>query len=129
MAKIKMSRVDYRMVHGQIVAKWIKFRPVDICKMADVQSTLDKTDDSVMLIFKDVSSAYAAVQAGLKLTELNVGALQNKADRKSVIQGVSLSPEEYNLLTELKDQGVDVYLQPIPENDPVGLKSIEKKFK
>ena len=71
MAKIKMSRVDYRMVHGQIVAKWIKFRPVDrlilvddllvddefmadiyrmavpdrpvdICKMADVQSTLDK---------------------------------------------------------------------------------------
>lgn len=158
MAKIKMSRVDYRMVHGQIVAKWIKFRPVDrlilvddllvddefmadiyrmavpdrpvdICKMADVQSTLDKTDDSVMLIFKDVSSAYAAVQAGLKLTELNVGALQNKADRKSVIQGVSLSPEEYNLLTELKNQGVDVYLQPIPENDPVGLKSIEKKFK
>ena len=60
---------------------------------------------------------------------MNVGALQNKADRKSVIQGVSLSPEEYNLLTELKDQGVDVYLQPIPENDPVGLKSIEKKFK
>ena len=148
MAKIKMSRVDYRMVHGQIVAKWIKFRPVDrlilvddllvddefmadiyrmavpdrpvdICKMADVQNTLDKTDDFVMLIFKDVSSAYAAVQAGLKLTELNVGALQNKADRKSVIQGVSLSPEEYNLLTELKDQGVDVYLQPIPENDPV----------
>ena len=154
MAKIKMSRVDYRMVHGQIVAKWIKFRPVDrlilvddllvddefmadiyrmavpdrpvdICKMADVQNTLDKTDDFVMLIF----SAYAAVQAGLKLTELNVGALQNKADRKSVIQGVSLSAEEYNLLTKLKDQGVDVYLQPIPESDPVGLKSIEKKFK
>ena len=29
MGKLKMVRVDYRMVHGQIVAKWIKFRPFD----------------------------------------------------------------------------------------------------
>ena len=35
MAKIKMVRVDYRMVHGQIVAKWIKFRPVERLIVAD----------------------------------------------------------------------------------------------
>ena len=35
MAKIKMVRIDYRMVHGQIVAKWIKFRPVDRLILAD----------------------------------------------------------------------------------------------
>lgn len=85
MAKIKMVRIDYRMVHGQIVAKWIKFRPVDrliladdalvddpfmgdiykmavpqkdvdIVKLTDIQGALDKADDTVMLIFKDVKS-------------------------------------------------------------------------
>ena len=35
MARIKMTRIDYRMVHGQIVAKWIKFRPVDRLILAD----------------------------------------------------------------------------------------------
>ena len=35
MGKLKMVRVDYRMVHGQIVAKWIKFRPVDRLILAD----------------------------------------------------------------------------------------------
>lgn len=158
MATIKMARVDYRMVHGQIVAKWIKFRPVDrlilvddmlvdddfmaeiyqmavpdrpvdICKMSDVQKTLDSSDDKVMLIFKTVEGAFTSIQSGLKLEELNVGAVQNNKDRKQVIQGVSLSSEEYEMLSKLRESGVDVFFQPIPENDPVSLKSIEKKFK
>lgn len=158
MAKIKMVRVDYRMVHGQIVAKWIKFRPVerlivaddllvndefmsdiyrmavpdrpvDIVKLDDIQKTLDATNDSVMLIFKDVAGAYKAFKAGVVLPELNVGAVQNNKERKSVIQGVALSNDEYNMLEEMKETGLEVFLQPIPENDPVGLKSIERKFK
>ena len=122
MAKIKMIRIDYRMVHGQIVAKWIKFRPVDrlilandslvndpfmgdiyrmavpqkdvdIVKLKDIQDALNRKDDTVMLIFKDVDSAYKVFKDGLKLPELNVGAVQNSAERKSVIQGVSLSAD------------------------------------
>ena len=87
MGKIKMVRIDYRMVHGQIVAKWIKFRPVDrliladdalvddpfmgdiyrmavpdkevdIVKLQDTGSAIEQTDDTIMLIFKDVDSAY-----------------------------------------------------------------------
>lgn len=158
MAKIKMVRVDYRMVHGQIVAKWIKFRPVDrlvladdllidddfmadiyrmavpdrpvdIVKIDDVQKALDAKDDSVMLIFRDVEGAYRAMKAGVNLPELNVGAVQNSKERKSVLQGVSLSKDEFNKMVEIAHSGVNVFLQPIPENDPVGLKSIEKKFK
>lgn len=44
MGKIKLVRIDYRMVHGQIVAKWIKFRPVDRLILADD----DLVDDPVM---------------------------------------------------------------------------------
>lgn len=158
MAKLKMVRVDYRMVHGQIVAKWIKFRQVDrlvlvddalvddpfmgdiyrmavpdrevdIVKLNDIQKALDKKNDTVLLIFKDVASAYMAFENGLKLPELNVGAVPSNKDRKTVLQGVALSVDEYEKLIEMKDAGVEVFLQPIPENDPINLKSIEKKFK
>lgn len=81
------------------------------------------------MIFRDVEGAYKAVKSGVKLPELNVGAVQNNKERKSVLQGVSLSSDEYNKLVEIENSGVNVYLQPIPENDPVGLKSVEKKFK
>ena len=81
-----------------------------------------------MLIFKDVKSVYTAIKNGLNLPELNVGAIQNAKDRKSVSQGVSLSKDEYIMLKELKDSGLNVFLQPIPENDPIDLTSIEKKL-
>ena len=122
MGKLNMVRVDYRMVHGQIVAKWIKFRPVDrliladdslvddpfmgdiyrmavpdrevdIVKLGDIQTAIDRKDDTVLLIFKDVASAYTVYKNGLQLPELNVGAVQNSAQRKAVVQGVALSVE------------------------------------
>lgn len=158
MGKIKLVRIDYRMVHGQIVAKWIKFRPidrliladddlvddpfmgdiyrmavpdrdVDIVKLADVKTAIDRKDDTVMLIFKDVDTAYKAFKEELELPELNAGAIQNSPKRKSVVQGVALSPEEYAKLKEMKDAGVNVFIQPIPENDAVNIESIEKKLK
>ena len=158
MGKLNMVRVDYRMVHGQIVAKWIKFRPVDrliladdslvddpfmgdiyrmavpdrevdIVKLGDVQTAIDRKNDTVLLIFKDVASAYTVYKNGLQLPELNVGAVQNSAQRKAVVQGVALIVEEYEKLSEMKAEGVNVFLQPIPENDPVSLGSIEKKLK
>ena len=158
MGKIKLVRIDYRMVHGQIVAKWIKFRPVDrliladddlvddpfmgdiyrmavpdrdvdIVKLADVKTAIDRKDDTVMLIFKDVDTAYKAFKEGLELPELNAGAIQNSPKRKSVVQGVALSPEEYAKLKEMKDAGINVFIQPIPENDAVNIESIEKKLK
>ena len=158
MGKLNMVRVDYRMVHGQIVAKWIKFRPVDrliladdslvddpfmgdiyrmavpdrevdIVKLGDVQTAIDRKNDTVLLIFKDVASAYTVYKNGLQLPELNVGAVQNSAQRKAVVQGVALTVEEYENLSEMKAEGVNVFLQPIPENDPVSLGSIEKKLK
>lgn len=158
MGKLNMVRVDYRMVHGQIVAKWIKFRPVDrliladdslvddpfmgdiyrmavpdrevdIVKLGDVQTAIDRKNDTVLLIFKDVASAYTVYKNGLQLPELNVGAVQNSAQRKAVVQGGALTVEEYEKLSEMKAEGVNVFLQPIPENDPVSLGSIEKKLK
>lgn len=157
MGTLKMVRIDYRMVHGQIVAKWIKFRPVDrlilannqlaeddfmgdiyrmavpqqqvdIVKLEDVKKSLDAKNDKVMLIFKDVDSAYKVWKEGFSLPELNVGAVQNGPGRKTVIQGVALSPEEFKLLKEMQDSGVNVFLQPIPETDPTSLDSISHKF-
>ena len=114
---------------GDIYRMAVPDREVDIVKLGDIQTAIDRKDDTVLLIFKDVASAYTVYKNGLQLPELNVGAVQNSAQRKSVVQGVALSAEEYEKLCEMKAEGVNVFLQPIPENDPVSLGSIEKKLK
>ena len=114
---------------GDIYRMAVPDREVDIVKLGDVQTAIDRKNDTVLLIFKDVASAYTVYKNGLQLPELNVGAVQNSAQRKAVVQGVALSVEEYEKLSEMKAEGVNVFLQPIPENDPVSLGSIEKKLK
>lgn len=157
MSNLKMVRVDYRMIHGQIVAKWIKFHPVDrliladndlakdsfmadiyrmavpnqtvdIVNLSDLKVTIDKNNDNVMLIFKDVATAFKVFQMGIKFPELNIGAVQGTKERKAMTQGVSLSLSEFDMLLKINNAGTDVFLQPIPEKEKINLASLRKKF-
>ncbi|MDT2758615.1 PTS sugar transporter subunit IIB [Enterococcus xiangfangensis] len=158
MAKQKIVRVDYRLIHGQVVAKWIKYHPVkriivaddelkndefmcdiyklaapgnevDIISIAELEETLNKKDDDVMIIFKDIKNAKLALNSGVKLIELNVGAVQNGKDSYFVTSGVALSKEEFKDLQEMQEKGLDIYVQPIPENEKLSLESIKNKIK
>jgi len=157
MALPTLVRVDYRMIHGQTVAKWFKYRPIkhvvlandellvdefmaDIYKMAageiptdivslnDVKQTLDTIDDCNMLIFKDINDAFVAFSNGLKLPELNVGAVQSESNRKDVVQGVAISLDELDKLKQMAEKGVKVFFQPIPETAAVSLETIISKY-
>ena len=112
MAEIKLVRVDYRLIHGQVVARWLKVCPVrrivlvddvlgsdefmsDIYKMAVPKGTdvdivtidkakevLDNTDDTVFLISKDIETCLKLVEKGVELPAINVGAVPNEEGRK-----------------------------------------------
>ena len=101
MAEIKLVRVDYRLIHGQVVARWLKVCPVrrivlvddvlgndefmsDIYKMAVPKGTdvdivtinkakevLDNTDDTVFLISKDIETCLKLVEKGVELPAIN----------------------------------------------------------
>ena len=149
MAKIKMTRIDYRLIHGQVVAKWIKYNPVDriiiaddelvddefmadIYKMAaadkkvdivsikNLNKCLESSDDNVMLIFKNVDNCYKAVENGL--------IVESTSERKQIIQGVSLSEKEIEKLDILGKKEIDVYSQSIPENSKISLENMKKKI-
>ncbi|MDT2522041.1 PTS sugar transporter subunit IIB [Enterococcus raffinosus] len=158
MAKQKIVRVDYRLIHGQVVAKWIKYYPVnriivadddlknddfmcDIYKMAapgnmveivtlaELAETLNKKNDEVMIIFKDIKNVQRALKNGVELIELNVGAVQTGKDSQFVTSGVALTKEEVETLQEMHNDGLNVYVQPIPENERLSIESIMNKIK
>ena len=121
MAEIKLVRVDYRLIHGQVVARWLKVCPVrrivlvddvlgsdefmsDIYKMAVPKGTdvdivtidkakevLDNTDDTVFLISKDIETCLKLVEKGVELPAINVGAVPNEEGRKLITTGVAIS--------------------------------------
>ena len=158
MADIKLVRIDYRLIHGQVVAKWLKVSPVrrivlvddvlgndefmsDIYKMAvpkgtavdivtlsKAKSVLDQTNDTVFLIFKDIDTCCRVVQSGVKIPAVNVGAIPNEKDRKLITSGVAISPEELEKLKELEAAGIEITVQPIPEIAALSFDAVKKKM-
>lgn len=158
MAEIKLVRVDYRLIHGQVVARWLKVSPVrrivlvddilgndefmsDIYKMAVPKGTavdivtierakevLDQTDDTVFLIFKDIETCKKLVEKGIEIKEVNVGAVPNEAGRKLITTGVAVSEEELKILDELNQKGIKIIVQPMPEISALNFEAVKRKM-
>ena len=158
MADIKMVRIDYRLIHGQVVAKWLKVSPVrrivlvddvlgsdefmsDIYKMAvpkgtavdivtvnKAKSVLDKTNDTVFLIFKDLDSCCRTIRKGVQISSLNVGAVPNEDGKNLITSGVAISAGELEKLEELNAEGVEITVQPIPEISAINFDAVKKKM-
>ncbi|HIX67556.1 MAG TPA: PTS sugar transporter subunit IIB [Candidatus Anaerostipes excrementavium] len=158
MADIKLIRVDYRLIHGQVVAKWLKVSPVrrivlvddvlgndefmsDIYKMAvpkgtavdivtvnKAKSVLDQTSDTVFLILKDIDTCCRVIDKGVEILALNVGAVPNEQGRKLITSGVAISPKELEQLEELETKGIEITVQPIPEIAALSFDAVKKKM-
>ena len=78
-----------------------------------------------ILLTGDVASMLRLVkQAGV--TEVNVGGIHHRADRKQRLRYVFLSPEEEQLLRDIAAAGATVTAQDVPATHPVPLDELLK---
>lgn len=158
MGKIIFSRIDFRLIHGQVVTKWIKQYPAtniviindelaaddfmaDIYKMAapsDVgvtisneegaQETIDGLNGNVFVLFKNINSALSMAKKGLPFDRLVVGGVPQVEGKKMVTKAVYVDKSDIEKLIEIANHGIDVTFQAIPEDHPLKLADLRQKF-
>ena len=62
-----------------------------------------------ILIFRTIADAKKAYDLGLNFNKLNVGQVPMAEGRRHAVATINLSDEEMDILTELHNNGVDVY--------------------
>jgi D-glucosaminate-specific PTS system IIB component len=62
-----------------------------------------------IVIFRTIADAKRAYDLGFKFKKLNVGQVPMEEGRRHAVATINLSDEEMAMLTELHDDGVDVY--------------------
>lgn len=161
-ANIVHARVDYRLIHGQVITKWLK--QCDAKRIVVIDDKLSKdeflgsvykmaaptgikvdiisvdeaqrrwADDNfyggapVLLLFKTVDMAVAAVQAGVSFTKLQIGGLENKPGRKIVHNQISLDKADAEKLAGIEASGSEVYFQTIPGEEVESLAQVSAKL-
>lgn len=159
MADIKVARIDFRLIHGQVITKWIKYYPVDmivivddalksddfmveIYKMAvpkgvkfkvvsqeEAVEVLNKINASVFLLFKNVNACVKAVQAGMEFNFLVVGGVPGEGGRHFISDGIYLSDEEFDSLKEIQKNVSEIIFKSIPEETAVTMEKAKEKIR
>lgn len=161
MATIVLCRIDSRLIHGQVVTKWVGQSQAN--RIAVVSDELDADpfmkniylmaappnikvdcysnqsfaaswkesqlgDGKVLVLFPSLAAIQDAVQQGFDVNNVQVGGLGGGPNRKAVFQNITLDEKDVGILKDLRDRGVQVFFQTIPEDKPQSLDDILKKF-
>lgn len=159
MADIKVARIDFRLIHGQVITKWIKYYPVDmivivddalgsddfmieIFKMAvpkgikfkvipgkDAAKVLDSIHAKVFLLFKNVETCAKAVLDGAEFDFLVVGGVPGEGGRRFISDGIYLSPAEFQSLEEINKIVPEIIFKSIPEETAVTMEKAREKLR
>ena len=139
---IKLVRLDYRLLHGQVVFSWtghvgaqriivvdddaandeMKKSALLLSKPAGVRvdkaiakmPKVEQLDEKIMMIFGNTAALLKFCQAYPKIKEINYGAVANKPGSKAFDQSVFLTPEEQADTQKLLDMGIKIYSQQTP---------------
>jgi D-glucosaminate-specific PTS system IIC component len=159
MANIVLCRIDSRLIHGQVVTKWVGQSQAN--RIAVVSDELDADpfmkniylmaappnikvdcfgnqsfaaawkenqlgDGKVLVLFPSLAAVQEAVQLGFDVTTIQVGGLGGGPNRKAVFQNITLDEKDVGILSDLKNRGIQVFFQTIPEDKPQSLDDILK---
>lgn len=161
MDNLKLTRIDFRLIHGQVMTRWAKKYDTEAIVVIDdrsassallkkillgaapagIEVTVESVESaaakwkagefptkSLIILFKNTDTALRACKAGIAYPSLQVGGIEGAGDKKNVYKNVVMSKLEAEQLKEISDTGVNVFLQPIPEDAEFPLEEALKKF-
>lgn len=137
---IKLVRLDYRLLHGQVVFSWtghvgaqriivvdddaandemkksagVRVNIFTVDKAIAKMPKVEQLDEKIMMIFGNTAALLKFCQAYPKIKEINYGAVANKPGSKAFDQSVFLTPEEQADTQKLLDMGIKIYSQQTP---------------
>lgn len=141
---ICFTRVDNRLIHGQVVQGWlpkIKAEKVLVISKQAAQNTLmtkmmrmslpqnyaleiiesskakeilDKENKKVFLLVEDLKQLYDIVNSGIVLREVNIGNTKYEEGKKEFSTGVYFSAEDLHIIVELKSKNILFSIKALP---------------
>ena len=152
MQNLVLTRIDDRLIHGQVMTTWIKHKGaeqvvivddgtaadeymIEVLEMAvpeeiaigvftkeeGVQFFSQGLDAPTILLVKGPEALCYMVDHGIEIDEVDVGGMGARPDRSQLYKNISTSPEENERFRHLIDNGVNVFVQVMPQHTPVGI--------
>lgn len=154
MLKYDLIRVDDRLVHGQILLKWMKVLEVKrVVVLSDdlnmdpiMKAILAKTvppeiqlsiwgveegiekiyteNGKALILLQDIHSLFILFENGLQLKQVSISRLPCEAGKEKIYDHMFVSKEERRELGVLLNHGVEIKIQMVPDSEAIKLSNI-----
>ena len=123
MKQIVWTRIDDRLIHGQVMTQWIQHASANEVVIVDDGLKILNTQDAIeylngedngkkeFILVKTPQALVALTDAGIKLDFVNVGGIGAKAGRKTLYKNISTSEAENKDLRNLIDKNIKVFFR------------------
>ncbi len=152
-------RVDDRYVHGQVIAGWVRPLGIKhlilvsdeiagddwakntyalavpdnikftITTVHSLNEYLDKQTNKTMVIVGSVKDAYALIEKGLRIEELDLGCLGYDDGKREICSYIYLNIEEVEYLKAIYDRGIKILARALPNCPIIDVAKILKEVK
>ena len=92
----------------------------DACKILNE----DTSNVSTIILFKDIKVAKKLADNNYEFKNLNIGNIGSAPGRKGITNRVFMSLEEIEIVKDLIEKGISVYLQMLPSDSVVDIKKL-----
>ena len=147
MRNVVLTRVDERLIHGQVMTSWLKLCNANVILIIDAGSAsnaflkrilfaaapkdVELQEDSpagekVLVLSKTPQPLLAMVRSGIEIKEIILGNMGGAPGRKHFNKSISASADEIQAFRDLVDAGVYVYCQMVPSDAKEDVKKLLK---
>mgnify|MGYP003212681165 CR=1 FL=1 len=133
MPNIVLSRIDERLIHGQVGVQWVGFAGANLVLVANdevaedlVQQVIDNIHraadrQKILLVCKTPADFLTLVKGGVPVNRINVGNMHYANGKQQIAKTVSVDAGDIAAFNDLKAAGVECFVQGVPTEPAVDL--------
>ena len=148
---MKYFRVDERLIHGQVLLKWLKktgcerlfivvnqvaadpvFQSVlkmsvpgnvkaEFLTVIEGRTKIREDTEDIFILIKELETVCRLADAGILTESVNIGRLPYMRGKKKICDNVFIGEKEGEEMMRLLDQGTKIFVQMVPDSEPVSL--------
>ena len=119
MSEIVLTRIDDRLIHGQVMTAWVKKTRAN--QILIIDDEVAKDDFMSEILKMSAPAGIDIVVKGIAIDKLVVGGMGAKANRRVLYKNISASDEERATFKKLIDRGIPVVIHIIPDQKETDL--------
>lgn len=149
MSYLKYFRIDERLIHGQILQKWLKYTEcrdilviddelakdpiiqsvlgmtlskkvvVQFLNILDGVSRLSQIDKNCFVLMKNLETLQQVFKQGIEINQVNICRLPYYPGKKKIYQNIYISDKEEEILREFIQENIDAYIQMVPDDEKI----------